>query len=129
MKIAEAPLPLTFGSLMQAVGPAGLADLFTYLMFMYQPIQTAINGGLEMSENLGTEISGISSPTAHTANVVPHSLGRVAKFLWVMAEADPGVDQFPITFYWTPTDYAGWTTTQASFRVNQPSIGYRGFIV
>jgi hypothetical protein len=122
-------MPLTFESLQGAIGPAGLQDLYTYLLFMYQPIQTAINGGLEMSENLGTPISGLSAATAHDQNLVPHTLGRVPSFLWVMAEADPAVDQFPITFYWTPTDYAGWTTTQASFRVNQPSIGYRGFIV
>jgi hypothetical protein len=129
MKIAENPLPLTFGSLMESVGPAGLADLYTYLMFMYQPIQTAVNGGLEMDENIGSPIAGTTSATAHASNVVSHTLGRIPKFLWVMAEADPAVDQFPICFYWTPADYSAWTTSQATFRVNQPSIGYRGFIV
>lgn len=129
MKIPEALPTLTYVSLLRSLKPDGVADLSRVLRSLYQSVQTALNNGLELGENFGESVTGTTSATAHNSNSIAHSLGRVPKFLWIMAEADPAVDAFPISFYWTAADYAGWSTTAAAFRCNQPSITYRGWVI
>lgn len=129
MRIPEVLPSLTYVSLLRTLKPDGVADLSNVLRAFHQSVQVVLNNGLELGDNFGEAVTGATSATAHDQNAVPHNLGRLPKFLWLMAEADPATDAFPIQFYWTPSDYTSWSTTLAYFRCNQPSIVYRGFVI
>lgn len=129
MRIPEALPPLTYVSLLRTLKPEGVADLSRVLRSFQASVMAVLHNGLELGDNFGEAVTGTTSATAHNQNTVAHNLGRLPKFLWLMAEADPATDAFPIQFYWTPSDYTSWSTTLAYFRCNQPSIVYRGFVI
>lgn len=119
------PLPKTIRDAI----PEAATDLWKWLLDAFRDYEQVINGNLELVENLGEIVTGTTSATAHNQNIIVHGLARTPRYLWLTAQADPAVDTFPITFYWTASDFGSWSNTQVTFRVNQPSIGYRGILL
>jgi hypothetical protein len=106
-----------------------ITDLYNWIALIVSQFRNAVNGGMELGENLGEAVTGTTNATAHGQVVVNHGLQRKPKYLWVTPETDPATTQFPVVFYWKPDDYTAWSDTAVYFRCNQPSVGYRGFVV
>lgn len=106
-----------------------ITDLYNWIALIVSQLRNAINGGMELEENFGEPITGTTPATAHDQVVVNHGLQRKPKYVWLTPEVDPATTQFPVVLYWQPSDYTSWSTTQVMFRANQPSVGYRGFVL
>lgn len=121
MRVPESINPPTFISLLEALGPRAVADLYQYFLLFYQPLQAALNGGLEVTENAGVYFSGTFDVAANTAKTFTHGLGRVPVMVvttWNDADATNAAN-----VYTTPTEKGNWTDQTVSLLCNRNTTG------
>jgi hypothetical protein len=117
VRVPESISPLTFQSLLDNLGPRALSDLYSYLVAMYQPLQAALNGGLEVTENAGAYFTGTFDVGANTAKTFTHALGRTPVMVlttWNDSDATNAAN-----VYTTPTEKALWTDQNVSLLCNR----------
>ena len=97
---------------------------------LYGDIRDAINGQLELTENMGAMITGVTG-AGNATNDVAHILGRPPVYVWLTPEMDITATVPVPVFYWRSTDRttALWTSTSIRFRCNAATITYRGWVI
>jgi len=121
VRVPESISPPTFKSLLDNLGPRAVAELYQYLLLLYQPLQAALNGGLEVGENAGVYFTGTFDVAANTAKTFTHGLGRVPVMIvttWNDADATNAAN-----VYTTPTEKANWTDQTCSLLCNRNTTG------
>ena len=117
MRVPESINPPTFISLLEALGPRAVADLYQYFLLFYQPLQAALNGGLEVGENMGVLFDGTFDVTAGTAKEFAHGLGRVPVFyLYYLTSGT--MTPAPV-IYAESADKADWTANKIKLKCNR----------
>lgn len=115
-------------ALRTALGPQAAADLANILRSIHAALVPVLHHGLELGQNLGEAVSGVTDVVADAQSSLTHNLGRPAKYLWLTPEI-PSAAFNNCFFYWEPGDYTAWTDTTVYFRASKSAVVYRGFVI
>ena len=108
------PLP---NSVRDALPPNVASDLEKWAQGCLDDYEVAINGGLELGENLGVVISGTFAVAANTAVSFVHGLGRVPVFFAYYC-TDTNVTPAPVIYAEAAT-MALWTADAISLKCSR----------
>jgi len=104
-------------SVRDALPPNVASDLQKWVQDCLRDYESAVNGGLELGENLGVVISGTFNVVANTAVAFAHGLGRVPVFFAYYC-ADTNVIPAPVIYAEAAT-MALWTADAISLKCSR----------